>query len=651
MTTARLEASASAATRDRDRLVFAFGSIEPPTEPQPVAAGPVSATIVGGALRQIRFGAVELVRQIDFPIRDQDWVTLPPQVTLETLEETDGGFRYERRFEVADGALACRVVYQGSADGVVTATGEATARRDFVTNRSGFTLLHPLRGVVGRPVDVTSPSGAVRRATMPDLIAPAQPIKDIAGLAFDIEGVRLDIAFTGETFEMEDQRNWSDASFKTYCRPLVEPFAYTIAAGTTVRQEIRIKAAGRPSSRPAPKDQAVRFGPALSETTPEILLAAETGWLPDRDGACRLIDSGLKSLLLRVTAGAAVETLAEAQPWFEAGGAFDLEIALDDDAPAAPQLEGVARLSREFGVWPRHVVALPEAYLMSYQPNGVWPSGLSPRESWRALRAAFPGAQVGAGVLTNFTEFNRCRPDGVDSDYVTHGSSAIVHAADDGSVMQTLETMPDTFRSVRAIAGRTTYRLGLTAIGMRSNPYGASVSTNPDQLRLTMAMWDPRARGLFGAAWALGALAATLGQGVEAIALAAPFGPFGILARRSAIARPWHDNHPEAVAYPIFHVLRVLAGSGERLAIDGLSDGLVGVAAAAAGGRRLAIANLSRKTRSIVLAESGRAAILDSASCAAAAIDADWPANALHPTSAEPLPLEPLAILFFEPAS
>jgi D-apionolactonase len=650
MTTAPLDASASAATRDRDRLVFAFGSIEPPAEPQPVAAGPVSATIVGGALRQIRFGAVELIRQIDFPIRDQDWVTLPPQVTLETLEKTDGGFRYERRFEVADGALACVVVFEGTADGVATAIGAATARRDFVTNRSGFTLLHPLRGVAGRPVDVTSPSGAVRRATMPDLIAPAQPIKDIAGLAFDIEGVRLDIAFAGETFEMEDQRNWSDASFKTYCRPLVEPFAYTIAAGATVRQEIRIKAAGRPSSRPAPKNQAVRFVPALSESTPEILLAAETGWLPDRDGARRLIDSGLKSLLMRVTAGAAVETLAEAQPWFEAGGVFDLEIVLDDDAPAAPQLERVARLCGEFGVWPRHVVALPAAYLFSYQPNGVWPSGLSPQESWRAPRATFPGARVGAGVLTNFTEFNRCRPNGVDFEFVTHGSSAIVHAADDDSVMQTLETMPHTFRSVRAIAGRPAYRLGLTAIGMRSNPYGASVSANPSQLRLTMAMWDPRARGLFGAVWALGALAATLGHGVEAIALAAPFGPFGVLARRGAIARPWHDDHPEAVAYPIFHVLRALAGSGERLAIDGLSDGLVGVAAVAAGERRLVIANLSRKTKPIVLAESGRSATLDAASYAAAATEPDWLAGALRPTGAQPVALEPLAILFFEPA-
>ena len=39
---------------------------------------------------------------------------------------------------------------------------------------------------------------------------------------------------------MEDQRNWSDASFKTYSRPLAIPFPYAIAAGERVRQTVRI---------------------------------------------------------------------------------------------------------------------------------------------------------------------------------------------------------------------------------------------------------------------------------------------------------------------------------------------------------------------------------------------------------------------------
>ena len=335
--------TAPSAPQQNERLVFEFGAVDVPVEVRAVSAGPLSAKIYGGALRELCFGEVELVRQIDFPIRDQDWVTLPPRVTFEKLETRSDGFRYERRFEIAEGGLVCRLVYEGSPEGAVTAFGEATATHDFVTNRTGFTVLHPLVGVAGRPVDVTTPSGLSRRTMMPDLISPAQPIKDIAGLKFEIEGVKLNIAFVGEVFEMEDQRNWSDASFKTYCRPLVEPFAYVIPAGSTVHQEIRIRAEGGPRALAAPADAPIRIGAELSEAMPEILLAGEAGWLPDRNEARLLVESGLKTLLLRVTPENAASLITEAKPFLYAGGSLDLEILLDDDAPAAAQLNCVAR--------------------------------------------------------------------------------------------------------------------------------------------------------------------------------------------------------------------------------------------------------------------------------------------------------------------
>src|SRR5699024_4733859 len=41
-------------------------------------------------------------------------------------------------------------------------------------------------------------------------------------------------------FEMEDQRNWSDASYKTYSRPLELPFPYQLRAGERVHQRVRV---------------------------------------------------------------------------------------------------------------------------------------------------------------------------------------------------------------------------------------------------------------------------------------------------------------------------------------------------------------------------------------------------------------------------
>ena len=48
----------------------------------------------------------------------------------------------------------------------------------------------------------------------------------------------------GDTFEMEDQRNWTDASYKTYCRPLARGFPFPVAAGETVEQTVEIRLLG-----------------------------------------------------------------------------------------------------------------------------------------------------------------------------------------------------------------------------------------------------------------------------------------------------------------------------------------------------------------------------------------------------------------------
>lgn len=632
-----------------DRQIFETGTTEPNPPTRTVQAGDISAIIVSGALRRLAFGPVELLRQIDFPVRDRNWATLPPLVTGESLDEQPGSFRYRRCFAVDDGALSCSVTYEVNADGTVTASGEATATRDFTTNRTGFTLLHPIAGVAGQPVEVTTSDGTVYTSIMPETISPAQPIKNIAGLKFSIDGVSLEIAFSGDVFEMEDQRNWTDASFKTYSRPLVEPFAYEIKAGATIRQEIQLKISGRPIPRSSAALEPLQTGPPLGETLPEILLAADPDWLPDDRETGILAASGLTALLLRTTPkGAAADLVRAAKLVNSISGSLDLEIVLDDLSPVRPQMQRVAAACRDAGCMPRHVTALPAAYLKSYQPSGQWPAELSPRDSFEAASAAFPEARCGSGMLTNFTEFNRCRPDGIASDFITHGNSAIVHAADDTSVAQTIETLPDIFSSARKIAAGRSYRLGLTAIGMRSNPYGQDVSANPDQIRLTMATWDPRARALFGAAWAVSALAMTESFGIEAIALAAPGGPFGILATDAPVTRPWFDDHPEARVYPVFHVLRFVADGGQRLQVKGVPPELAALAFVSCTGTRILIANLSGTANEIKFAETARAAVLDADSFVAAVTNPDWIETTLAPLPATSLTLASPAVLLLE---
>lgn len=467
--------------------------------------GRLSAEIRDGALGAVTCGGVEVLRALTYPVRNPDWGT---HLTV-TQAEDIGGSTYVRRFADIGGAFAG--VFQ------VTLTGEQveaevsfTFARATRVNRAGFTLLHPIRGVAGAALSIRHPDGRRTDTSFPARVSPGQPARNIAGISHAVGNVRIEIAMEGDVFEMEDQRNWSDASFKTYCRPLSLPFPYDVAAGETIRQRVVLtaRAAGGAAS---PDDRAV----PLIARMPQVFLAHEAG-LSDLSALAGF--PGVP-VLFRLTAETPEDDLRAVAG--RAGTA--LEIVFGD----LPDLAALVARARSAGLEPTRVVALPASYLRSHQPEGPWPSGARPGDAIPTLRALFPGAAVGGGSLTNFTELNRCRPDPASVDFVTFGNTAIVHAADDLSVWQTLEALPDIFATAREIAGGKPLHLGLLSIGMRSNPYGAAVVANPDRLKLPMAMQDPRQDTGFAAAYATGILARAAAAGVESLALAMAGGPLG----------------------------------------------------------------------------------------------------------------------------
>ena len=259
-------------------------------------------------------------------------------------------------------------------------------------------------------------------------------------------------------------------------------------------------------------------------------------------------------------------------------------------------LAAAERLGR-VGLAPRRVVALPEPYMASHQPEGPWPDGPTPQDALDAAARAFPDAAVGAGMLTYFTELNRCRPPAGRGAHVAHGLAAIVHAADDASVLQTLQALPAVFATGREIAGDRPLRLGLCAIGLRTNPYGADVAPNPRGERVPMASEDPRQARPLAAAHAVGLAVRAAEAGVEAMALAGRGGPFGT----SGPAGP----------HPIHAALEALArlGPGPLRAPEGLPDGVLGLA----GPRGAILVNATLEPATLRLARAGRAWPLEAA--------------------------------------
>jgi hypothetical protein len=111
----------------------------------------------------------------------------------------------------------------------------------FQRNRIGICVLHPITECAGQPCLVEHSDGKQESGAFPKLISPWQPFYDVRKISYSVAGVKGELEFEGDEFEMEDQRNWSDASFKTYCTPQSRPKPVTVQPGDKVRQAVRLR--------------------------------------------------------------------------------------------------------------------------------------------------------------------------------------------------------------------------------------------------------------------------------------------------------------------------------------------------------------------------------------------------------------------------
>jgi len=633
-----------------------FGTDEAPQSERKFSAGALTLVLSDGAIRGLSWHGTEVVRGISCPVRDANWATYPSMLADEKVKESPNEFEISQVRLVADGALRVNLLFKGHSDGTFIATTEMSACGEFITNRAGFTLLHPLKDVVGTPLSIIHPNRSVTSSCFPVLISPEQVAAGIAGLRYCLNGIDTEIAFQGEVFEMEDQRNWSDASFKTYCRPLSLPIPYRLSAGEIRRQQIHVRLAGNPRVNAAGtagrRAGTLELQPSAGNV-PHIAVAIDDGSIPDQAAQICARAVNPRILQLRVTPDTALRVCQCASKLIFARPAeIELEIIVPATDDPEISIASVAAECRKVSLTVTRVLALPESYLRSYQPAGPWPVGLTPQDLLEPARRSFPGAEIGSGVLTYFTELNRCRPVAV-CDYIGHGVTAITHAADDRSVIESLEGLSHIYRSAGVLADKRDYRLGLVAIGMRSNPYGSGVMENSLQNRIAMAGADPRQRGLFAAAWAVGAVAATEGHKVSSMALSALVGPFGAIHRREAWAQPGYQESGTVMVYPIFHVLRFMSlmGGAPRLLMRSAGNGIVGVASQDHSYIRLIIANLGTGVSHVRLPHAAEIRSLNADNFQSAIHDPQW-LDTSKPNHGSNVALTPLSVAFvrMEPA-
>lgn len=164
------------------RAIKLFGSDEPAAETWLLRAGPLTAELDADNLRYIRHDGREAIRAISFVARDRYWGTFNPEIRDLAVEET--GDRFTVTYTAICSDEEQRFVYRaritGNADGTLRFECIGTPETDFLTNRTGFVVLHGVEGISGHPVEVSEVDGQVVETRFPEVIDPKQPIMNIA---------------------------------------------------------------------------------------------------------------------------------------------------------------------------------------------------------------------------------------------------------------------------------------------------------------------------------------------------------------------------------------------------------------------------------------------------------------------------------------
>ncbi|HVG49551.1 MAG TPA: hypothetical protein VM899_15620 [Rubellimicrobium sp.] len=635
------------------RAIALFGTAQEVPSPRVLHAGKLSAELEAGNLRYLRWDGEEVLRAISFIVRDKDWGTYEPDIADLAVRQDEDRFTVSYR-ALAGGTerFAYEAKIEGRADGTVSFHVAGGSDTGFLTNRTGFVILHPIDGVAGSPVQIEHTSGETVNGTFPDVIDPVQPMMDLRALTHITPGgLTVSTRMEGDTFEMEDQRNWTDASYKTYVRPLALPWPYRIELGERIDQTITVTILGTGRSPAKPGAVALRPGPALGPLPPVGIGLRPEDAASARDVADTLRALGPAHIILhhdpraghdRTTLEAMLEVARRvgAEPWLEA------VVQATDNAGAQAEISALGRVSEDLGHPFAVVLISPAPDLKCTLPGSVWPDAPEAGLLYDVTRGAFPEARIGGGMFSFFTELNRKRPPGDKLDLISFTTSPLVHAGDDRSVMETREAYPAIIRSVTAIAAGKPWAVGPSAIGIRDNPYGAAAKDNPGNIRQAMNWNDPRQRGLLGAAWALSYLSDFAKDGAAAVTLGGATGAFGVVDAPSALPRPWFEDH--GGVYPAFHVLRGLARArGATIHDLGLAQAgpVAGLSLRDGGRTEIWVANMTPAPVEVTPPDGARTAVLDAASFAAAAAN---PTHLDHLSERDgPLRLDAYAVVRF----
>jgi hypothetical protein len=571
--------------------ILYYGQPEPLPERIPLRAGPLALFFEQNSLRYLRVGAHEVVRRIYAAVRDQNWGTAPDVLSNLHLDVRPDSFHID--FDVTNQIVATGVDFtwhgeiSGDASGCVQFSMDGVARSSFLRNRIGFCVLHPMAECASHVCVVQHADGRMQEGIFPRYIAPQQPFQDMRAISYEVApGLHAEVRFEGDVFEMEDQRNWTDASFKTYCTPLGLPYPVAVTPGTRVQQGVTLTVTGEPAT------QAFISAPAPARATPVEVTLNEASSLPLPSIGLALHGDDQPALTARE-----IERLRT----LHLGHLYvDLDFTAGEDAVKRRWQEASA-LARQLGVplqvallvsdkavdaWLRFVRDVLPAlqhdvceWLVLGKTAKVTPAHWVQRVR-ESLAQAGNTAPVGGGTNAYFTELNRNRPAPALLDRVCYSINPQVHAFDLSSLVETLAAQQATVESARQFCDATPVSVGPVTLKMRFNPdaFGSIPPVPPGELPPQV---DVRQMSLFGAGWTLGSLKYLTTGGAARVTYYETHGWRGVMETEQGSLLPDKFHSLPGAVFPPYHMLAAVgdfAGgamlgctSSEPLSVDALA--------------------------------------------------------------------------------
>jgi hypothetical protein len=471
----------------------------------PLRAGPLTATLDRGELRWIRFGDREVLRGIYGAVRGPGWVTVPAKLKTVRVEAGEEAFAvvFEARHEDGPLQFGWHGRIEGERDGTIRFVFDGRAESTFLKNRVGLCVLHPTEGCAGRPCEVEHADGRKTIGAFPKEVAPHQPFLDVRAMRHSVApGRTLEVWFEGEWFETEDQRNWSDASFKTYSTSLARPFPARMEAGDAVRHEVVVRLLeGGAFEGEADVASGTGAGTATTSRAMRVGLGLPVG---------RPLSSREVELLAELHLDHLRVLLQREQVWGD-----ELAHAADAARACGTRLEVAVHVGEDGGL--DHLaeacvrVSAPVAQFLVFRHNLLRSDPELLGRAQSLLGAAAPGALIGGGADGWFAELNRNREAALGADIVAFALSPQVHARDEVTIRENLESLGDVARTGRTFAGSAELALSPVTLAPRSEAADARLSGN------------------FGGRWVKDLLRAARAAGFASLTLAPGAGPGGII--------------------------------------------------------------------------------------------------------------------------